>query len=239
MQKEIRAKMKNTLIIIFIGIVLFFSCQSRTEEINNHIETKTTFFDLRNGDLLTNEWIRKPENLEMIHETLKKYSYMDLLNEFYHDENTFILQGIYIKKNIVDWVDSLVLTYMKPEIESKYYREFWDRRKREKNDSTVFNILQDIQRYKISKVGPPYSERLVNDTLFDLLKIEFYHDSITNEIANDNFNKLVMYGFHQSAYNLLHERHEYYGIEWNKGDLDKKLTKTDKYENAWLSDNTK
>jgi len=230
--------MKNTLIII-IAIALIFSCQSKSKEIDNYIETKTSFFDLRNGDLLTNSWIREPENLEMIHETLKKYCYMDLLTEFYHDENTIILKDIYIKKNIVDLVDSLVLTYQKPAIESKYYREFWDRRIKEMNDSIVFIILQDIQRYKISKVGPPYSEQLVNDTLFDLLEIEFHHDTITNDIAIKNFDKLIKYGFHQSAYNLLNERYEYYDIDWDKEELIKKLTKTDKYENAWMIDNTK
>lgn len=230
----------SRLILIIFGLVIFTSCQNKTDkEIENFKEIKTSFFDLRNGDLTQNNWIRKPENLMMVHETLKKYSYMDLLNEFWHDNDLFILQGLYIKKDIVNWIDSLIITYEKPEIENKYYREFWKRRFKEKNDSIVFEILKDIQKYKVSKVGPPYSEKLVNDTLFDLLEMEFKYDSITKSVAEKNFNTLVKYGFHESAYNLLFERYEYYNIDWERNELKKNLKKTDKYEGAWLIDDTK
>ncbi len=228
------------LILILCGFLIFVSCQNGTKkEIEYFKEVKTSFFELRNGDLTENKWIRKPENLTMVHETLKKFNYMDLLKHFYHDSDLFILQGLYIKKDIVTWVDSLILTHEENEIESKYYREFWERRISENNDSVVFEVLKDMQKYKFSKVGPAYSEELVNDTLFELLTIEFEYDSISKPIAEQNFNKLVKYGFHESAYNLLFERNDYYDIDWDRKELKKKLKKTDKYQDAWLIDNTK
>ena len=230
----------NKLILIIFSLVLFASCQNKTsKKVENYKETKTSFFDLRNGDLTKNNWIRKPENLSMVHETLKKFNYMDLVKYFYHNSTMFILQGVYVKKNIVDWIDSLILTYEEANVESKYYREFWQRRKQEKNDSIVFEVLKDIQKYEFSKVGPAYSEELANDTLFDLLTIEFEHDTITKAIAEKNFDILVKYGFHESAYNLLFERYKYYNIDWNKDELKSKLEKVDKNEGAWLIDNTK
>jgi len=228
------------LIFIIVGIIAFVSCQNKTDKKPEYYnEIKTSFFDLRNGDLTKNKWIRKPENLSMVHETLKKFNYMDLLKHFYHDSDLFILQGLYIEKDVVEWVDSLILTHGQLNIESKYYREFWQRRVQEENDSIVFEILKDIQKYKFSKVGPAYSEELVNDTLFDLLTIEFEYDTITNSIAEKNYNQLVKYGFHESAYNLLFERYEYYDIAWNREELKEKLKKVDKYQGAWLIDNTK
>ncbi|BAX81472.1 hypothetical protein [Labilibaculum antarcticum] len=230
----------NKLILIIFGIIIFVSCQNNTDKKpETYMEINTSFFDLRNGDLTKNNWIRNPENLLMVHETLKKFNYMDLLKQFYHDSDVFILQGLYIKKDIVEWVDSLILTHGQANIDSKYYREFWNRREQEKNDSIVFEILKDIQKYKFSKIGPAYSEEIVNDTLFDLLTIEFEYDTITKAIAEKNFSKLVEYGFHESAYNLLLERYEYYDVDWDRNELKKRLKKIDKNEGVWLIDNTK
>ena len=80
---------------------------------------------------------------------------------------------------------------------------------------------------------------LPNDTLLTLLNTEFGYDSLTLEIAEKNFNNLVNYGFHESAYNLLYERYEYYFIKWDTDKLEEQLTTKDKYTGAWLEDNTK
>lgn len=72
----------NRLIFI-IGIIVFVSCQNKPDKKPEYYkEIKTSFFDLRNGDLTKNKWIRQPENLSMVHETLKKFNYMDLLKHW-------------------------------------------------------------------------------------------------------------------------------------------------------------
>lgn len=226
-------------ISLIIAALIFFNCQNMTKETVYFIETKTSFFEIKNSPLLSNKWLRKSENIEMIHETFKKYGYADLFSEIYHDEQSFTLKDINIKKNIFGWIDSLILTYQNPNIKSKYYRDFWDRRKNEKNNLIVFKVLKDIQDYQMSKVEPRYSESLVNDTLFDLLQIEFRHEILTSDIAIENFDKLIKYRLHHSAYNILNERSEYYDIEWDKEQLMKDLIKADKYQPAWMIDNTK
>ena len=229
---------------LVIYLITIFCCLStckieKRQETECFKETKTSFFDLRHGDLTKNEWIRKPNNLIMVHETLKKYGYKSLLNEVWHDKNTFIIQGIYIEKNIQNWLDSLILTYKNKQIDVKYYREFWQRRKNENNDSIVFKILKNLNRYQDSKVNLSYNDSLVNDTLLRLLEVEFNHDSITDKIAKQNFDTLVKYGFHQSAYNILHERYDYYEIGWNPDKLKRRLEKIDTCKDAWIKDNTK
>ena len=109
----------------------------------------------------------------MVHESFKKLGYDKLENLIYKSENLFIVNGIYIKRNFDDVLDSLQLTYKKPEIQTKYYAEFWNRRKMEKNDSIVYEIIQEFISIKSDKKRLNYENQFVNDTLVDLLKIEF------------------------------------------------------------------
>lgn len=218
---------------------MFFSCstENKNKPILSYKETQTSFFDLAHGDWISNNWIRKPENLKMLNETFKKFGYLDLLQNCYLDSSEFLIIDIYIKKNFWELIDSLEITYKQDTIASKYYREFWQRRKNEKNDSIVFVIVRDINADRYSKLV--CCPKFVNDTLFDLLEIQFQNENLTTEKAINNFEILKKYGFHQSAYNLLFERHEYYGLDWNKDSLKQTLDTTSVYKGAWINDNTK
>ena len=86
--------MKNTL-YIFIAVLItsFFACGIVQEkERKFHIESEVSFFDLRNGNLLENNWIRKPANMLMVHETFKKYGYVNLLHNLWLGEH----KGVHI-----------------------------------------------------------------------------------------------------------------------------------------------
>jgi hypothetical protein len=236
--------MKTTLNILTGLILLLSSCSNTTtEERIIYVESKPTFFELHNGDWLTNEWIRKPENLLTIHETFKKVGYNNILGEIL-SENPIITQDIYINKNGYNLLDSLVLTYKHGDTGTKYYKEFWERREKEKNDSAVFAILSDIKYSYKSKLASADLQRhadnsKVNDTLRQLLEIEFRYGTLTNKLAGQDFETLRYFGFHQSAYNLLFEKYKYHNITWSIDSLEKTLTHSEKHTYPWFVDDTK
>ena len=231
--------MKN-LLTLNILILLLISCVNKEKRKTEfYAENQTSFFDLRNSDWTKNSWIRKPENLKMVHESFKKFGYDKLENLISKSENHFLIQGIYIKRNFEQLMDSLQLTYNKPETQSKYYAEFWNRRKSEKNDSIVYEIIREFNSMKSDKRQLNYQNQSVNDTLVELLKIEFENDNLTSEKAKSDFYTLKKYGLHQSAYNLLFERVEYSELNLDREKLKKELTRVTEYKNPWLIDTEK
>jgi hypothetical protein len=164
-------------LIIFAGLIsLFTSCSNSTKEKRIvFVESEPTFFALRNGNWLTNEWIRKPENLSTIHETFKKIGYSNLISDNLLFDNPLIIQDIYINKKGSQLLDSLEITYNQTDIHEKYYKEFWQRRKAEKNDSIVYQIIKDINyafKHKLSSAELSMNavDKKVNDTLLTLLQ---------------------------------------------------------------------
>lgn len=117
------------------------------------------------------KWIRQPDNLRMIHETLKKIGYDKLISNYELTSNPCLLWG-YVNRPLNHIIDSLVITYPLDTIETKYYREFWQRRKNEKNDEVVFEILQEVLMILLKDQKVSYNETLVNDTLYNLVIID-------------------------------------------------------------------
>ena len=230
----------NKLLTISLLIFLFLSCKNeKKSELEFYAENQTSFFDLRNGDWTKNSWIRKPENLKIIHESFKKLGYDRIEKLILKNSDEFLIQDIYIKKNFENLMDSLELTYEKSEIQTKYYTEFWNRRKAEKNDSIVNEIIREFNSYKSDKKRLNYENQFANDTLIDLLNIEFDYANLNIEKAKSDFYTLKKYGFHQSAYNLLYERRKYSELELDREKLKKELTKSTEFNQAWLIDNEK
>ncbi|MFS4484349.1 hypothetical protein ACKGJY_15125 [Hyunsoonleella sp. 2307UL5-6] len=230
----------NKLLTFSLLIFLFLSCKNdKKSELEFYVETQTSFFDLRNGDWIKNSWIRKPVNLKIIHESFKKLGYNRIEKLILKNSDEFLIQDIYIKKNFENLMDSLELTYEKPEIETKYYTEFWNRRKAEKNDSIVYEIIREFNYYKSDKKQLNYENQFANDTLIDLLNIEFDYANLNIEKAKSDFYTLKKYGFHQSAYNLLFERRKYSELELDREKLKKELTKATKFTYPWLIDTEK
>jgi hypothetical protein len=227
----------NRIILILLTICL--GCNSTDKQAISYIEAQPSFYNLRHGDQLKNYWIRDPRNLLMLHETFKKVGYHNLLKYSQLNENPFILQGVYINRPLFQIIDSLEITYKLDTINEKYYREFWQRRKAEDNDSIVYIILKELKDVFRNHSTPNIKTEFVNDTLYNLLYIEFRSDTLNNTIATENLNRLKMYGFHQSVYNLLYESYEYSGIQWNKDSIQNTLTKSDKRILPWFEDNTK
>jgi hypothetical protein len=239
------AKMKKTTSILTVLLILLTGCKNvTTADRKNYVESEPTFFELRNGDWLTNKWIRKPGNLLLIHETFKKVGYMDIISDNLLFDNSLIIRNIYINRQGSHLLDSLELTYNLPDIKEKYYREFWQRRKVEKNDSVVYIIIKDINYAIKNKMGSTglslnANPKLVNDTLLNLLQIEYRTDSLTEQLAKHDFETLRRFGFHESAYNLLFETYRYQDLKWNRDSWEKTLQQSNKYISPWFQDDTK
>jgi hypothetical protein len=230
----------NKLLTLNILILLLISCVNKEKsETEFYAENQMSFFDLRNSDWTKNTWIRKPENLKIIHESFKKFGYEKLENLISKSESHFLIHGVYIKRNFENVMDSLELTYNKPEIQTKYYVEFWNRRKAEQNDSIVYEIIREFNSIKSDNKRLNFQNQFVNDTLVDLLKIEFDNENLNSQKAESDFYTLKKYGLHQSAYNLLYERAEYSELELDREKLKKELTKATKFTYPWLIDTEK
>jgi len=213
--------------IISILLLVTFSCTESKKHPDNqyYIENKLSFFDpyetsYANGEYqgkIYDEWIRKPENLLMVHESFKKIGYKKLFSQFDHTNWC----GFYldVNKPTEQLIDSLIITYNSDTINSKYYREFWNRRKIEKNDSVVFEILNEVSSIVYNNNVIPFNSTIANDTLYQLLIIREFEDSLTDKQAQENFDYLKRIGLHNSAYNLLYERYRYYDINWNQEEL--------------------
>ena len=230
----------NKLLTLNILILLFVSCVSKEKNVREfYVENQTSFFGLNHSSWTKSSWIRKPENLKMVHESFKKFGYEKLENLIFKSDNEFIIHDIYIKRNFQNVLDSLQLTYNNPEIKTKYYAEFWNRRKAEKNDSIVYEVIREFNSLKSDKKQLNYENQFVNDTLVDLLRIEFDNDNLNSEKAKSDFYTLKKYGLHQSAYNLLFERAEYSELELDRENLKKELSKATEFTYPWLMDTEK
>lgn len=238
----------------YLFLLLFFvslSCSNRsteTEEPVGYIERQLSFFNpqepmWQNGQykgFIYEQWIREPENLLMIHETFKKLGYKNIFDSESRYSTVF-WYGIMIKKPMNELLDSLILTRELDSISSKYYREFWNRRKSENNEEMVAKILNEVKTELYGDKSLGFDEQLVNDTLFNLFQMRDISDSITPELGMKHFNYLTNIGMHESAYNVLFESMAYEHLNWNRTELLKRLTidSVNCCPWPWIEDDTK
>ena len=227
-------------ILSILGIVSCFSIKNQNlDYLPNYSENRLSFYDpssspFPDSNFTYIDWIRKEDNIITAHETFKKVGYQHLIDYNYFED--WDSEKIPLKQRI----DSLVQTFRQDSVGSKYYREFWNRRKQELNDSIVFEVLKEINSI-IHGQKINYDSKFVNDTLSRLLEITFSEDSLNLKTALSNFEYLKSIGFHQSAYNILKERYAYYQIDWNVNELEKTLirdTNNSCYV-PWIQDDTK
>ncbi len=211
--------------LLYIGLFSLISCGSPDKESTsdnvNYIESRLGFYDPADKDFTLTRWIRNPENIRTVHETFKKYGYSKIFSDYDLTSNPCMIWS-YVNKPCIDIIESLVLTYPQRDISPKYYKEFWDRREKEKNDSIVFAVLKEIKEELINKKQVDFNEGLTNDTIYHLLKIK-YKRPVDNKEAQDNLDYLIKIGLNLSAYNMLYEWTMYENVKWDKDELKKKL----------------
>ncbi len=117
----------------------------------------------------------------MLHETFKKIGYQKLMNEdtWISDWNWFLD----VSKSPKNLIDSLEMTYSDLEDAPKYYREFWERRKVEKNHKTVYQVVREIKYIMIDSVELEFNNEVVNDTLANLISFEDENGLTKNQIV--------------------------------------------------------
>ena len=211
--------------LIIIAIALLISCAPRREKEDPicYLESRLGFYDPLNKDFTIETWIRRPENIRTLHETLKKFGYDNIISDDDLNSNPCMIWS-YVNKPCADIIDSLIVTY--PQIESapKYYVEFWKRRKAEQNDTTVFTVLKEIKQELMDKTDVPHQDHLTNDTILNLLQIK-YKMPENEEGALESFEYLKTIGLNQSAYNVLFEWSWYDAMQWNREKLKERLTR--------------
>lgn len=212
--------------LINIGLLILISCATSNERIENafYTEKKLSFYDPSDEDFSLNVWIRKPENIQTLHETFKKYGYSKIFSGYDLTSNPCMIWS-YINKPCSTLIDSLIITYPQSDKSPKYYKEFWNRRKTERNDTTVYLILKEVKDELLSKNRLTFNDQLTNDTIYNLIKIRFKKPG-NEEEATDNFNYLAKVGLNLSAYNVLYETVWYENFTWDREKLKGKL-KTD------------
>jgi hypothetical protein len=233
--------MKNTILII-IGILIFSSCKNNFEEKEtpNFEEKELSFLHLRFGYDTENKWIKKPENILMIHETLKKIGYKNLIQEEEWADNWVWYLGV--NKNPRNLIDSLELTFANFEESPTYYQEFWQRRQKERNKEVVYKVIQEIKKIMTENAELTINQELVNDTLVQLIKYEYPLRQLTNEEGNELLDYLIQIGLHGSAHNLISgENKSIENVKWNKSkeEILKLLNESEEYPRLWFQDDTK
>ena len=234
--------MKNCVIL---GLMILSCCGQRNDssvDSLDYVEAKQSFYDPNNPDYTLNTWIRDPKNIKVAHETLKDFGYRSLYTEFEWYDSPCEIFGMnkYVLKPCNILVDSLILTYDNNEQASKYFKEFWNRRIKEGNDSIVYEVLKEIQVELYKKEEIKVRGYYVNDTIKSLLRI-YLQTPTSDEQALSDFKFLKSIGLKQSAHNLLYEWTPYETVKWDKELLDKELTKASKMtlQTPVIPDNSK
>ncbi|MEM1094034.1 MAG: hypothetical protein AAGJ10_05485 [Bacteroidota bacterium] len=241
--------MKN---IIFgaLSVIALTSCNPKQEDnkedvVERFVEEESPFTNLLDFKVIDNEWIREPENIITVHETLKNGFYQSYLTPEILDRNPLVRGDFYYKTALRVKIDSLVKTYPDYKSANKYYREFWTRRKEESNDSIVFHVLTEIHQI-VNGESPEVNEDLIDGQLFEMLSIRTaWLDFMDSETAISHFAFLKKEKMHQSAYNLLFENYFYSDLNLDKDSLKLLLqtetvsTDTVGQRSIFVGDNTK
>lgn len=240
--------MKNIFLSTLI-LFAFIGCDSTSEnkeaEIQErYIEKELPFTDLFYYRIKDNEWIRNSENILTVHETFKNTFYKKYLTDQTLDQKPFVGGDLYYNISLRTKIDSLIITYPDYQNSSKYYQEFWTRRKKENNDSTVNLVLTEVQQI-INGQEVEIREEYLNSTFQKLIDMWTDYENMSTEIALNHFEFFRAMDMNQSAYNLLYENMFYMELDLNRDSL-KSLLKTEKVNfdtvktrSVFLMDNTK
>jgi hypothetical protein len=190
-----------------------------------HVDTKGGYADLIRyskwggyviSDLnpVPDNWIRNPENILIVHNTLKCIGYKKFI-----PDSAFRMKMIFSEEfggmTSFDWegmslsqvIDSLINSYNNPS--TSYYKQFWDRRKKESNDQAVFFVLNEIKGTYNQSPLVNCNETIVHDTIEKLLCFDLRLQAADGEpeagLLREYFDYLNSIGLKKSAYNLVME----------------------------------
>jgi hypothetical protein len=196
-----------------------------------HVDSKGGYFDLIKSfkwggidTYLTNksplDWIRKPENLLIAHNTIKTIGYKYFISDSifkspmrFQDDFGGMWRHDWEDLSISQVLDSLIDSYNQSRPDSNYFKKFWDRRIAEKNDKVLICVLKDIKSIYAQSFKTDCKEKevVINDTISRLLKYDLqlqdFNGKPTTEFLWNYFDYLKSIGLNHSAYNLVIEKY--------------------------------
>jgi len=219
--------MKKLLPFIVIG--LFIGCISNEKEVcykglpdknyaflndikrqpnQDYLETIVDFRQF--GSYSENKWIRKPKNIKLLYGSLKAVGLKKFISNKEFNKPLFTdhwKETCWADKSLNQILENLIVSFSDTTGIDKYYVEFWNRRKNEKNESVVLKVFQDIQKEynsesNIEKSNWPTESKIVG--LMDF-EIKLKHSNSTNlkQVNIEYFDYLKSIGLYNSANNLI------------------------------------
>ncbi|MBK6264749.1 hypothetical protein JKA74_06845 [Marivirga sp. S37H4] len=179
----------------------------------NYLEAIVDFRQF--GAYSKNLWVRKSESLKIVYSSLKQIGLKRFISEEEFNKPLFTdhwAETSWANKSINQIVQNLIQSYSDTTGFDKYYIEFWNRRKADKNESVVLQILTDIMSTYDSDTNPEKLHWKLEPTLTRLLYFEVKlkeSDSLTLKKTNIDYHKyLKSIGLYSSANNLIRYENE-------------------------------
>lgn len=151
----------------------------------------------------TMSWIKKPDNLLMVYNTIKSVGLEKIISKERYNQKIRTL-GDWDGKTLNEVINGYLFSDTTSSWNEKYYDEFWVRRKAEGNHLLVFTILKEVDEFYnegFSMGGDP-----INDTLKVLLDFNMMclnpADKAGEQNVYDYFQYLKKIGLQHSAYEL-------------------------------------
>ncbi|MDF1699508.1 MAG: hypothetical protein P1U56_26885 [Saprospiraceae bacterium] len=154
------------------------------------------------------KWVRDPSNLKIFYGTVRKIGLEKFIsaNDFHNPffTNDFATSN-WKNKSLSTILNDFIDSYGDAGFKDRYYVKFWQRRKEEQNEETVWEIFKDIQAFY--QLKPSSLILPINDTLHDIL---FYEVQFANKLDSPNVEAiishasiLIQHDLHASAYNFI------------------------------------
>ena len=244
--------MKNGVIYI-LSILIFISCSyenkdkckkgkpdKKYEFLNslkrkanyNYLEYITDIREFGSAGSLTNfKWLRKPENLEVTYNSIKKVGLFNFISRKEYQKPLFTehyAETCWENKSLKQINENLIKCYSDTTGFEKYYQEFWKRRIKENNQKSSYKILVDIKNVysgnEIKKNGKPIN-KIISKLYEYEIKLKNSDSTNIEKISIDYFNFLKKNELFSSAVNLLKYMKEY---EYINTDITKLIESVEK-----------
>lgn len=173
------------------------------------------------------KWLRNPNNLTIAFNTFEFIGLENFISKEQYYQKIFAddyWDFDWNEKSLYDICKIMIDCYSDSSGIEKYYQDFWERRRLEKNDFTTYEILKRIDRIYTSKSVEII--KTVNDydtIMFRLLDYDIKmqkSDSLTRiKIIVDYFDYLKRGDLEHSAYNLIFEVRPFQYLNINRDSL--------------------
>jgi hypothetical protein len=191
----------------------------------------------------TYQWLRNPKNLETAYYTMKWVGLNEFISvkEYHSNNNDFCCNNDWKNKSLDDIVKGFIASDTINSTD-KYYKEFWNRRRNEKNLSTFYKILLELNGIYNGK-ELKYEDGPIDETLAQFLTYDFKlmkaDSNEYNAVAKKYANYLSSVGLHYSAYKLIFHNSRFVEEEKFQNDLLINLPHDTLSKNEWnlLDDN--